>query len=191
MILFEKGDEILYFNKLHTPFFDEFFRRTSQLVEWPVFLLITIITLRFSYGKGLILAINTFFVFAIMGIFKYAIFANQMRPAAFFEGKVHLNFVQNMEILRTHSFPSGHTAMAFSMFFMLSLLTNNKKWSVLFFIIPLLVAVSRVYLMEHFFRDVYAGSLTGVLIAAAFYLTFVRSGFYNNLVWKDKTLLRW
>jgi membrane-associated phospholipid phosphatase len=61
----------------------------------------------------------------------------------------------------------------------------------LFLFLALLVGISRVYLLQHFFRDVYAGSMVGVVISSVFYLTFVRSGFYNSLHWKDKALLKW
>ena len=191
IIFFEKGNEILYFNKLHTPFFDKFFVLVTRLAELPILLFIIIVTVRFSYGKGLVLAINSLLVFVTVTALKYLIFADQVRPSVFFEGKVHLNFVQNLEILREHSFPSGHTAGAFALLFMLSLITENKKWSILLFAFSLLVAISRVYLLEHFFRDVYAGSIIGTFITACFYLTFVRSQFYERIKWKDKKLIKW
>ena len=162
----------------------------TQLAEFPLLLLILVIAIRFSYGKGIILALNTMLVFTATGVLKYFVFANQVRPSVFFSGRATLHFVPGLEVLRYNSFPSGHTAGAFGLFFMLSLLLHDKRWSALFFIIALLVGISRVYLLEHFFRDVYAGSMVGVGISTIFYLTFVRSGFYNSLHWKDKALLK-
>lgn len=189
--LFERGRETLYFDALHGPLQDTFFKYVTQLAEGPLLLLILIITLRFSYGKGLILAINIGLVFIITGILKHYVFASEVRPSVFFEGKAHLHFVQGLVVLKYNSFPSGHTAGAFGVFCMLSLLTKNKGWSVLFFFVALLVGVSRMYLLQHFFRDVYVGSMVGVGVSTIFYITFVRSGYYNSLHWKDKALLKW
>ncbi len=187
----EKGTEILYFNSLHTPFFNSFFKYLTQLAEAPLLLLCLIVALRFSYGKGIILSLNTLLVFVTVAVLKHYVFETQVRPAIFFEGKTALNFVEGLKVLRYNSFPSGHTAAAFGFFCMLSLLLHSKKWSAVFFVLALLVGISRVYLLQHFFRDVYAGSLIGVVISTVFYLTFVRSGFYNSLHWKDKALFKW
>jgi len=186
----EHGSEILYFNALHTPQLNSFFKAVTQLAEAPLFMLAIIIAIRFSYGKGLVLAVNALLVLGFTTFLKHIVFDGVIRPSVFFEGKVTLNFVQGLEVLRHNSFPSGHTAGAFGAFCMLSLLVTNKKWSYLFFTVALLVGVSRVYLLQHFFRDIYAGSLVGVVVSSVFYLTFVRTGWYNNLHWKDKALLK-
>ncbi len=64
------------------------------------------------------------------------------------------------------SFPSGHTLGAFSFFTMMSLLLpmSYRKWSVVFFLLPLGCAFSRIYLGQHFFLDVYVGSMIGVCV---------------------------
>jgi len=185
---YEAGHEILFFNALHTPFFDQFFRYATQMAEAPMLFLIIIVAIRFSYGKGMLLGLNTLLVFGITALLKNLAFADHVRPSVFFEGKAQLNFVQGVEIYRYHSFPSGHTSSAFALFFMLSILFNNKKWAPVFFFCALLVGVSRVYLLEHFFRDVYAGTLVGVVTTTVFYLTFAQSAFYKNIPWKDKAL---
>lgn len=186
----EHGNEILYFNQLHTPFLNSFFKFVTKLAEGPLFLLTIVMAIRFSYGKGLVLAVNALLVLGITTFLKHVVFDGVVRPSLFFQGKVTLNFVDGLEILKHNSFPSGHTAGAFGAFCMLSLLVSNKNWSYLFFFTALLVGISRVYLLQHFFRDVYAGSLVGVVVSSVFYLTFVRTGWYNNLHWKDKALLK-
>ncbi len=187
---FEKGDEILYFNTLHNSFFDQFFRWTSFLAEAPAFLLIFLLILFSSYGHGILLGLNLILNAVVVQFLKLAVFPNQIRPAVFFEGKTPLNFVPGVEIFHQHSFPSGHTTIAFAVFFMLSLFAQDKKWSVVFFFSALLIGIARVYLLEHFFRDVYAGSLLAMAITTVFWLTFAQSDFYRNLKWKDKALLK-
>ena len=140
----EHGSEILYFNALHTPQLNSFFKAVTQLAEAPLFMLAIIIAIRFSYGKGLVLAVNALLVLGFTTFLKHIVFDGVIRPSVFFEGKVTLNFVQGLEVLRHNSFPSGHTAGAFGAFCMLSLLVTNKKWRYLFFTAALLVGVSWV-----------------------------------------------
>lgn len=158
------------------------------MAEAPLLFLIIIVAIRFSYGKGLLLGINALLVFAVTGLLKFQVFANHVRPSVFFEGKTHLNFVQGVQIYRYNSFPSGHTASAFALFFMFSIFVKDKRWAPVFFTLALLVGISRIYLLEHFFQDVYIGSLVGVCTTAAFYLTFGQSRFYTSIKWRDKAL---
>jgi membrane-associated phospholipid phosphatase len=67
--------------------------------------------------------------------------------------------------LLRHSFPSGHTCAAFSLFTFLSLLASARyqPLGLLFFILAALVGYTRMYLAAHFFADVYAGSILGTI----------------------------
>lgn len=188
--LFEKGDEILYANGLHNAFSDDLFKWITKLAEAPAFILALLFVFFSSYGKGILLGINLGLVAGVVQIFKKLVFADAIRPALFFENKVALQFVQGVDVFRHNSFPSGHTAIGFATFFMLALFTENKLLQVLFFVTALLISVSRVYLLQHFFRDIYFGSLVGVTVTGLFWLTFAQSKFYNNLTWKDKALLK-
>lgn len=69
------------------------------------------------------------------------------------------------------SFPSGHTTSAAAAMVGLFMTTKKKyTWPVLFF--PILMGISRIYLMVHYTSDVLAGLVAGTLGAvAAFFLT--------------------
>lgn len=73
------------------------------------------------------------------------------------------------------SFPSGHTTSATAAMLGLFLTSKRKKftWPVLFF--PLLMGVSRIYLMVHYTSDVLAGLVAGTLgaIGAYFVTKFI------------------
>ncbi|MFN8323825.1 MAG: phosphatase PAP2 family protein [Chitinophagales bacterium] len=189
ILLFERGSEILYVNGLHNHFLNQFFLWVTRLAEAPLVMLILIITLTMSYGKGMVLLLTYLLNGAVTQFMKIVVFAGEARPAAYFEGKAQLNFAEGLTLLKDNTFPSGHTSGAFAVLFMISILTTDKRWAAPLFTMALLVGVSRVYLMMHFFRDIYWGSITGVMVASMFYLLFVRSNWYHNLSWKDKSLV--
>ena len=71
---FEKGNEILYFSSVHTPLLNEVFKWTTRLAEGPLFLFIILVTVRLSYGKGLVLAMNAGFIFVV----RYLLFSKSI-----------------------------------------------------------------------------------------------------------------
>ena len=107
--------------------------------------------------------------FVISGIIvqslKATIFADILRPTGYFEGKSALHLVDGVFQLYIQSFPSGHAASAFALFFCLASFSNRKLLKFLLFIVASLTAFSRVYLSQHFLSDALAGSFIGVFIA--------------------------
>jgi membrane-associated phospholipid phosphatase len=176
----ERGNEILYFNSLHTLFFDQFFKWVTRVAEAPVVVVILVASIRFGYKNGALLALNALLVFALTATLKEIDYFGQSRPAIFFSGKEQLHFVEGVLVYTNNTFPSGHTSTAFALFFMLSILIKDKRMAPVFFVLALLVGISRVYLLEHFFRDVYFGSLLGVLVTSVFYLFFTNTKFYKG-----------
>ena len=120
-------------------------------------------------------AIVLFAAFAVSGLLAQLIknTVASPRPAPFFKANGQLiDAVNGVELLQSHnSFPSGHTATAFALATSLVLLMPwwQKRWW-LAFIVAVGIGYSRVYLGQHFLQDVLAGSVLGVLSAAAVYL---------------------
>ncbi|OSZ78410.1 hypothetical protein CAP35_09180 [Chitinophagaceae bacterium IBVUCB1] len=87
------------------------------------------------------------------------------RPLKFFHEADWIHISPDWPRLMERSFPSGHSCGAFSMFCLLSVLLpfRFRKFGIVFFFLALMVGYSRIYLAAHFFEDVYAGSLLGVL----------------------------
>ncbi len=73
-----------------------------------------------------------------------------------------------LEIPRSYSFPSGHTASSFAS--ASAIFSVNKKWGTGALCLAALVGFSRLYLFVHFPTDVLAGMVLGILsgIFAAF-----------------------
>jgi len=62
-----------------------------------------------------------------------------------------------------NTFPSGHSAMIFSVFTSMFMVFRKRKFLFLF-VIPLFVALSRYMLVVHYPVDILAGSLIGIAI---------------------------
>ncbi len=90
---------------------------------------------------------------------------NAPRPLQYLNHASWIHYVEGQPLQYQLSFPSGHSTAGFALccFFTLLLQEKHRYWGLLFFLIALAVGYSRIYLSQHFFSDVYAGSLIGTL----------------------------
>jgi len=108
-------------------------------------------------------------------ITKHGFFRGMPRPAEYLKG---MSFYQvpSIELHHWNSFPSGHTATGLVIASCLMIIFSRKRhlqW--IFLIAGFLIAISRVYLMQHFFVDIFAGAALGMLsawIGRALYFQF-------------------
>jgi membrane-associated phospholipid phosphatase len=157
----------LFFNGFVThPFINIFFKYLTNIGDGAFIILFVLILLFFNVQKSIAVLLCYLISAGFTQAIKYAFFDNSDRPTLIFEMQhIPLKFVQGVNLHIHRSFPSGHTTAAFSLFFCLSLFTKNKFMQVLCFILALLVSFSRVYLSQHFFEDITAGSLIGVVFS--------------------------
>jgi membrane-associated phospholipid phosphatase len=167
------GDEILYINTIHQPGLDFFFKYASHIGEGLFFgVVIVLLGLLVSYYHAIV-GLCTFILSTLMvQIPKRLIFEDQIRPHKYFLGKVKLNLVEGVEVHHFNSFPSGHTGSAFALAMFLTLYTKNKYYSIIYFLAAVCVALSRMYLFQHFLRDVYVGAILGVMASLIVYYIF-------------------
>lgn len=180
-----KTNTHLEFNTFHTHFFDIFFYYITFLGDGVTALLVVIMLLAVKYRYAFIVGVSNFIASLITQILKHTLFVNMVRPKKFFEGIHDLYFVPGVENYLYNSFPSGHSTCAFSLYFALSIIVKNKFLKFFFFIIALLVCISRVYLSQHFFEDIYAGAIIGVLIT--FIVYFLSQKINKN--WMEQSLI--
>ena len=168
--LFGKGQMHLFVNRFHSPEADLFFKQATHLGD-PLFLLaMAAVLLLIDWRKSLLLAIFAGLCGGIVGLIK-AILIDDMRPFKFFQYfNAPLHFVEGIRLHEYNTFPSGHTALAFGSFFLLSLFFARRGVSILFFFLAVLVGYSRMYLSMHFLIDVVVGSILGVTLAGLLYL---------------------
>jgi membrane-associated phospholipid phosphatase len=173
LFYFPKGQEFLLLDRFHHLYLDVFFKSITFMGDWPAY----IFALAFLFSKLKFRAIYVVLLVSILvPITSYISKAHfkQPRPIHYFQDKPIFKDIQKVDGVVLHagftSFPSGHTMSAFAVFSLLAFFASNSKRHIfLFFSLPILVAASRVYLIQHFVEDVWMGSLMGVMLA---YLIF-------------------
>ena len=172
LLFTEKGAIILFFSENRSSWANLFFRSVTHLGEAPAFIIAAIIALFYQARYALAIGGTGLAVMGISFGLK-ALFAID-RPAAFFRKTALIDQINLVDGVVLHSgatsFPSGHTMAAFALYSLLAfLLPKRPGYATAFFILAFFVGLSRVYLVQHFWQDVYAGALTGVLIGMAAY----------------------
>jgi membrane-associated phospholipid phosphatase len=169
LLLSEKKDLHLFFNSYHHPAADSFFTYITYL------------------GDGVTANIVSSLITQGM---KQLVFPDSPRPSRFFEGIKDLYLVPGVDVHSFYSFPSGHTTVAFTLYFCLALIARNKWLKGLLFLLSLTVSYSRIYLSQHFFSDVYAGSVIGVIVSLVVFYTIENSRRLKGQQWLDDALLK-
>jgi membrane-associated phospholipid phosphatase len=142
-------------------------------------IVISVILLLFSYRAAFLLSTSYAITSLVAQALKYSF--DMPRPKVYFEGKLDkAHFVKDLYILTVHSFPSGHTVTAFSAGVVLTYLVKDKRWGLLFLITAIIIGYSRMYLSQHFFEDVLAGSVVGTLVTLLWVSYIDRKQFLNS-----------
>lgn len=162
IIITDKYDLFISMNKIHHSYADEFFPYFTWIGNGIIFAIICFVLLIWKVRYGL-LSILCFATTSILVQFlKKVIFTDYYRPLKHFKTE-EIHTVIGIKNHLYHSFPSGHTTSVFTLMMVLTLIIPQKKWGFLFGLLAILGGYSRVYLSQHFFEDIYAGALIGVI----------------------------
>jgi membrane-associated phospholipid phosphatase len=165
LLFIKKGDVVFYINEIHTPFFDHFFKYVTHLGDGVFYAVVTLALLLIHKKRAGYVALVGVVHGILIYFFKKVVFHMAPRPTKYFPD-VDWNYVEGVTTHSFNSFPSGHTASAFALMASLAIILDISKWvKVVFFCIALLVGLSRIYLLQHFYVDTYAGALVGTLCA--------------------------
>ena len=164
LLFFNKPEIILYLNQNNSIITDVLFTYITLLGEAPIVIFTLVLVLIKDRANFLKIALTLGVMGTLLYSFKFHIFEDNMRPRGFINNDALLHFIQGVEMHFKHSFPSGHTSTAFLCFFILSSYTRNKMVILLCLLLAAGVAYSRMYLGQHFFEDVFTGSIVGVVI---------------------------
>ena len=164
-------DLFVFLNGLGTENWDSFWMSVTNQFSWiPLYLLFFYLIFKsLGWKKGIALL----FLTALLVTFsdQLTVFIKnsfgRLRPNR--DPSIN-EFIRILKNNKSFSFVSGHatTSTAVSLFMHLTL-KKNYRFTILFFIWPILFAYSRIYIGVHFPLDVTVGALLGILIGFIFY----------------------
>lgn len=170
---FSKREIHLFLNQYHTAFGDAVFPWLSRLGEEFVYVAMCLIfVFKKKYKAFMTALIAVLLHTSIVQILKNFVFVNQPRPKIFLSEET-LHFVKGVEVYSYMSFPSGHTATAFSVFCLIALFHKHWTWQLVALLGACSVAMARMYLQQHFLIDTFFGSIIGVFSALLSYTWYL------------------
>jgi membrane-associated phospholipid phosphatase len=160
LALIDKDSLFWMLNQQHSYAGDLFFRYFTHVGDGLFMLAGGIILLGLGRRKLGVMILISFIVSGLIaqGVKKYK---PEPRPGRYFTQIDRIHKVQDQPLTGNNSFPSGHTTTAFAFFSLLAFVTHKKGLQMFYFLCAMLVGYSRIYLGQHFFKDVYAGAIIG------------------------------
>lgn len=167
-LLIPKDESLLIINGWHSPSKDLIFKNVTWLGE-GFMIFCCVLLLLFKKTKWLfVFLIGLFVHILLIQINKQFLFNHIYRPYIYMQSldKIDLlHFVDGIKIRKAVSFPSGHTTGATFAAAFITLCINSKRLSCFLAIVAIMVGISRVYLAQHFFIDIYFGYVFGTFSA--------------------------
>lgn len=157
-------DYLAHFSPAMVAAQDLFFKYATELGASVPFVLAAVL-LFYKVGDALLVLVAQ----GVTALFVYPIkmLVGAPRPSLLFATNfpdVVLHQVDGVVLHAVNSFPSGHTAAAFSCMLCLTLICSRRSWTApLFLLLAVVAGWSRIYLLQHFAEDVCAGAVVGVV----------------------------
>lgn len=190
-LLYTKPQLHILLNKAHSPFFDLFFKYVTWLGDGAMIFVVAGFLLFVSYRHFFAFLSGSLLSTGVVSLIKKVLLTGVYRPMKYFSmyETYNLHFVEGVKLHSFNSFPSGHTAVAFSVFLMLLLLVKSNPAKLVLFFAAVIVSYSRIYLSQHFMIDLTAGALISVpLILLSFhYMQKLNKPWLDNSVLTKKT----
>ena len=159
-----KNEAFLFLNTNLGGAADTIFKYSSYLAEGWIWIPYFIVLVGY-YKKDTSFILLNFLVSTLLVQFaKNYIFENAMRPMASGIPSENIHTVSGVEIHTFNSFPSGHSATAFTLFILSTYLFNNKPVFMMGLLYAIICSYSRIYLAQHFPLDV-AGGIVAACIS--------------------------
>lgn len=168
LLLFDRQVLFATVNTHHTPLLDRFMRRATAIGEAYPMIVVLAVPVVFRACRNWWYVVSALVCNVVPALVVQALKSlfDAPRPLLYFDAAPWIHIADNWERLYHRSFPSGHSAGAFSLCCFLSLILP-KRWAWLglpLFFVALLVPYTRLYLGAHFFADVFAGSIIGATV---------------------------
>ena len=167
IILFssKKGDGVIWVNSYSNSKLDSIFIFVTFFGHGTFALLVTLLFLFKRIYYSIVLCFSFLFVSLFTNLMKHFVFSETNRPLwSIYYNDLH-RVIYDAPVNYSHSFPSGHTMTAFALAAVVSMFIKSKSGAVFLFIYASLIALSRIYLLQHYFVDVFWGSVFGICAA--------------------------
>lgn len=183
-IAYTKEDIYFFINQLHFNIGDIIFPYLTELGNITTVVVVCLLLTFVSYRSSLLLATSQIVSVLVNVPLKDLFMAP--RPKLYFEGSIRsIYYVPDVEVLSNHfSFPSGHTVCAFTSAMVLTYIAPRSRYGYIYLILALLVAYSRMYMSQHFFEDVTAGSFVAVTVTFLWISWFNKRDFLQKDWWQ-------
>jgi membrane-associated phospholipid phosphatase len=162
-LVWGKNESFLYLNTNLGLVADKVFEYSSYLAEGWIWIPYFIVLVGL-YKKDKAFILMNFLISTLLTQFaKNFIFDTAMRPIASGLDATQIHTVPGVEIHTFNSFPSGHTATAFTLFILTTYFFPNKYALSIGIVYALVCAYSRIYLAQHFPLDLAGGIVVALL----------------------------
>jgi membrane-associated phospholipid phosphatase len=142
---------------------DGFFNLMSNLAEGWIWIPYFLLMFGWLKKDALFILLNFLISTLLTQIPKHFIWDKVSRPLASGIPPSQIHTVKGVEMHLWNSFPSGHTATAFTLFLVTAYFFPHKKIILLGALYAIACGYSRVYLGQHFPLDVAGGIVVAVL----------------------------
>lgn len=165
LLLTEKVMPSLWLNAWHSAWGDTFFASITALGSGYIYIPLLLWLLYKDKALALAFALSIGLQALIVYGLKTMVFEEVMRPAASIPQFEQLKLVAGVDLHRLYSFPSGHSQTAFLSASFMAASIGRKSWGIAIFMMASLIAISRVYIFQHFFIDIWFGSAIGLIFS--------------------------
>lgn len=169
-------ETLIYLNSLGTEEYDLFWSTVTNIYTWIPLFLFFFLLIFWKYPRKEAIYVTL----TIISLIGFILVATDLTKGCFERLRPNNNTEINsiIRVLKnpsSFSFFSGHAASSISITTIIVLFLRKKvKWCWIFYIWPLLFALSRIYVGVHYPVDIIVGAIVGLLTAFAFFNLYKR-----------------
>ncbi|NQU85160.1 MAG: phosphatase PAP2 family protein [Mariniphaga sp.] len=163
IVILEKGEILLAFNSISNSQLDQIFLQVTKIGLGSFVAIVGALLIFYKFRWPILVFINLAWVGLFTALFKRLFFNMASRPFHYFYYDDFSRFLYDAPLSYYNTFPSGHTMTIYAICSLMAILINRKLVSLVLFLIALMVGISRIYLLQHFFIDTYFGALIGII----------------------------